>query len=56
MDVSHINTALLKLTQKEVLKVVKLTAKNKTPSTLAAALCHGNNIVHTIRFSRTQAA
>lgn len=56
MDVSHTNAALLKLTQKEVLNVGKLTAKNKPQPTLAAALCHGNNIVHMIRFSRTQAA
>lgn len=55
MDVSHVNTALLKLPQK-VLHVGKLTAANNPAPSLAAALCHGNNVVHRIRFSRTQAA
>lgn len=55
MDVSH-NTALCKLTQKEACNVGKLIAKNNPQPTLAAALCHGNNIVHVITFSRTQAA
>lgn len=56
MDVSHINTALLKLLQKEVLHVGKLTAENNPQPTLAATLCHGNNVVHMIRSSRTRAA